>query len=459
MICERHEDAVRLDRRRRMSGAVLVLGVMLVVLAWWGRPALAEEGSEEDFVREPGGDDEPLPPQPSGVPRVKVAAFVFPALEIDANVATEIMAGLRRGLRVDPRLEYVDPSEALESSRTEEEAPPSARGAELLETAAKRASQGRWSQVVKLLDDAMDLFESDLSNARRGDLVGASMLWGAAQCKLRRLRVCQSAFRRVVTFRESVEYDTEVLPADAISVFEEVRDETLAGPRGSIRIESEPPGAEVFVDGRFIGAAPTRAEGLLAGDHYVTLKLAGYEREVHRVTVQTDFEDTVTFELFQLDDALLLRDALAAAREEMGAPRVGPGMRDLWSLMLVDQVVLSEVRRVDDTEEFVVSLYLYDLRTNHGLRRLERRLDWSSPDLAAAEQLAVELYRDVDLGGRIQPREEAIPPPPEEPVPFYRTWWFWTIAGAVVVGTTIGVASALAPQGESDGTGRLQLSF
>jgi len=65
----------------------------------------------------------------------------------------------------------------------------------------------------------------------------------------------------------------------------------------------------------------------------------------------------------------------------------------------------------------------------------------------------------VDLGGRIQPREEAIPPPPEEPVPFYRTWWFWTIAGAVVVGTTIGVASALAPQGESDGTGRLQLSF
>jgi hypothetical protein len=460
LICDRHALAAWSPLRHRVLRVVTWLALASVWTGVSERSALAEDALPDDVAQEPETGDEPLPPQAPEGTRVKVAAFIFPALEIDANVATEVMAGLRRGLREDARLEYVDPSDALEASRVEEGTePPSTRGAQLLETAASRASQGHWTHVVKLLDEAIELFESDLTNARRTDLVDASLLWGVAQCKLRRAKVCQSAFRRVVTFRESVEYDTAVLPADVAPMFQEVRDETLAGPRGSIRIESEPPGAEVFVDGRFIGAAPTRAEGLLAGDHYVTLQLAGYERSVHRVVVQTDFEDTVTFELLELDNAALLRDALAAAREEMGAPRVGPGMRDLWSLLLVDQVILGEVRRVEDSDEFVATLYLYDLRTNHGLRRIENRLDWSSPDMTGAEQLAVEIYRDVDLSGRIQPREELPPPPPEEPVPFYRTWWFWTIAGAVVIGTTIGVASALAPQGESDGSGQLELSF
>jgi len=402
---------------------------------------------------------EPLPPEePISEERpVKVTVFIFPELEMDMNVATELTAGLRRGIRADQRLEYIDPSSALDTEETGDT--PANRGAQLVETAYQRAGAGRWRQIVRLLDDAQELFESDLAHARTRDLVDASLLWGAAQCKLRRRRVCESAFRRVVTFRENAEYDTSVLPEDVAQVFEEIRDETLAGDRGSIRIESEPPGAEVFVDGRFVGAAPTRAEGLLAGDHYVTLKLPGYAREVRRVNVSTDFEETVNLELYQLENAPLLRDALAGAREEMGNPQVGPGMRDLWSLLLVDQVVLGEARRIGDSDEFNIVLYLYDLRTNHGLRRLERRVTWTVPDLAEAEQLAVELYRDVDLSGRIQPREEPLPPPPEEPVPFYRTWWFWSIAGAVIVGTTIGVASALAPEGQPEGTGRIRLSF
>ena len=440
--------------RRRVSAPLLATAIFWMLS--YGGAAEAQEEPEEYGA---GSVEEPLPPEePASEERaVKVAVFVFPEFEVDTNVATELTAGLRRGIRADQRLEYVDPSSALETEDTSDT--PSSRGAQLVETAYQRAGAGRWRQIVRLIDDARELFESDLPHARRRDLVDASLLWGAAQCKLRRRRVCESAFREVVTFRENAEYDTSVLPEDVAQVFEEIRDETLTGDRGSIGIESEPPGAEVFVDGRFVGAAPTSAEGLLAGDHYVTLKLPGYAREVRRVTVSTDFEESVNIELYQLENAPLLRDALSAAREEMGDPQVGPGMRDLWSLLLVDQVVLADLRRIGETDDFNIVLYLYDLRTNHGLRRIERRMTWSEVDLAEAEQLAVELYRDVDLSGRIQPREEPLPQMPDEPVPFYRTWWFWSIAGAVIVGTTIGVASALAPEGQPEGTGRIRLSF
>ncbi len=447
-----------------------VLLTALAVFALAPRVATAQDAEEflppeggEDFVDVEGGDEEgDFADEPEEARPVKVAVFIFPEVDLDARVATELVAGLRRGIRADDRLVYVDPSKALQSEDVEEESEqpsPSEQGLDLLERAIGQVAAGAWRRAARTLDDVIENFENDLNRAPRRALVDATMLWGAAQCKMRRTRVCRSAFRRVVTFRENAEYDTEILPAGLESIFEEIRDETLGGPRGSLRIETEPPGAEVFVDGRFVGAAPTQAEGLLAGDHYVTLKMAGYHRQVNRVTVQTDFEDTANFELLQMDNAPLLRDALRSARNEMGQTRVGGGMRDLWSLLLIDQVVLGDLSRVGDTEEFNLTLYLYDLRTNFGLRRLERRLDWIAMDLPSAEILAADLYRDVDLTGRIRPVPEDTPAALREPDPFYRTWWFWSIVGVVVVGTTIGVASAAQPRGLPEGVGELVVPF
>lgn len=460
-----------LPRHRSLRPAAAILAAAMAALLLAAPPVRAQEEPtgegeyappEGEYAPPEGAEGEPLPPeggeggddaQPEDAPQrsVKVTVFIFPETETDARVATEITAGIRRGIRVDRRLEWIDPSAAIEQSDDAEEEPAAQRGAQKLAQAVGHARAGRWRNVVASLDDAIELFESDLANVQRQYLVDATMLWGAAQCMMRRTRVCESAFRRVVTFRENATYDTEVLPPGPEEVFDQIRDETLEGPRGSLRIETEPPGAEIFVDGRFVGASPARAEGLLAGDHYVTLKMVGYERQVQRVTVQTDFEDTASFELAQLGSYLGLSHSLEAARREMGQPRAGNGIRGLRGLLLIDQVVLGSLTREADSEAYDLVLYLYDLRTNHGLRRVERRLDWEFPDLTATEELAVELYRNVDLTGRIRPVDEPLPPLPQEPSPFYRTWWFWSIVGAVLVGTSIGVASAaLASQQPED---------
>jgi len=122
-------------------------------------------------------------------------------------------------------------------------------------------------------------------------------------------------------------------------------------------------------------------------------------------------------------------------------------------------VVLGSLSRDGDSEAYNLLLYLYDLRTNHGLRRVERRLEWESPDLTTPEELAVELYRNVDLTGRIRPIDEPLPPLPRDPSPFYRTWWFWSIVGAVIVGTSIGVASAVAPNQLPEDVAELNVPF
>jgi hypothetical protein len=48
-----------------------------------------------------------------------------------------------------------------------------------------------------------------------------------------------------------------------------------ADGRGVFRIESTPPGAEVYVDGEFVGTAPIAEHALAAGKHEIELRKKG----------------------------------------------------------------------------------------------------------------------------------------------------------------------------------------
>jgi len=82
---------------------------------------------------------------------------------------------------------------------------------------------------------------------------------------------------------------------------------------------------------------------------------------------------------------------------------------------------------------------------------LERQPDFelpvdSSPKLFAALEAAEQSFpsRPPDTatsgdggdGGELDPiTDPMLPGPVTEPAPFYSTWWFWTVVGAVVAGT------------------------
>jgi len=49
-----------------------------------------------------------------------------------------------------------------------------------------------------------------------------------------------------------------------------------ASGTGSLSVATEPTGAQVYVDGAFIGNSPTKTSGLSAGSHFLTFKMDGY---------------------------------------------------------------------------------------------------------------------------------------------------------------------------------------
>ena len=55
---------------------------------------------------------------------------------------------------------------------------------------------------------------------------------------------------------------------------------------GTLSVETRPPGATVFVDGRAVGATPTRVSALAAGQHAVRIELTGYRTVATSVDVK-----------------------------------------------------------------------------------------------------------------------------------------------------------------------------
>jgi hypothetical protein len=54
---------------------------------------------------------------------------------------------------------------------------------------------------------------------------------------------------------------------------------------GSLAVTSDPPGAEIYIDERFMGVSPLTISGLDPGMHTVTAKLKGYADTLTNITV------------------------------------------------------------------------------------------------------------------------------------------------------------------------------
>ena len=87
--------------------------------------------------------------------------------------------------------------------------------------------------------------------------------------------------------------------AQATAAAAPVRLATAVGDRlkGSLDIDSRPPGAKVFVDGRLVGTTPMLASAVSSGDHAIGLELEGYRRWSSSVRIASNEKTRVTASL------------------------------------------------------------------------------------------------------------------------------------------------------------------
>ena len=387
--------------------------------------------------------------------RVTATALLVEQEGVTPAQVTSIGVGIRRGIEADARLRFADPVELLSDASVPEEIQ---AAVDDLDAIAELIRAGDPAEAQRRAEAAIGAFEMALAAVKRAALTDAYMLQAVSLCALNQRRACSEAFGRVVTFRESIEYDDTRYPAEYARTFAQVKERVLASARGAVQIVAEPAGGEVFVDGRSFGAAPALADGLLIGDHFVTIKRVGFEKLIARVTVVAGRTATARFPLQPIQRALLLERDLSRLPTELGEPRAGPVIAGLTGYLFANQAVIGLLRPARGGG-LDVALYLYDLRTRFLLK--QRNATVGEADATErATALVAELYDGVDLSGNVE-----APPDERAPVvvparPLWQQWWFWTAIGVVAVsGVAIGLAvdtDPEVPQGLTRFTGTIR---
>jgi len=221
--------------------------------------------------------------------------------------------------------------------------------------------------------------------------------------------------------------------------------------RGTLRVESAPPGAELTLDGAPIGRAPVAQGSLAPGMHLLVVDQAGRKRRAELVEVAAKGITEHRVELVELPMA----ERAARALERAVAPAEGTGERTAALAEIAAMVGVSKLLLVEGGEGGALEARLVDVGAGTASAPVALSSEGVPRELAALIGLetppAVAAATNTD-----RPETEAeppaldltAPPPPRRTRrPWYRSSYLWLgfTAAAVAAAGAIWVAGDTSP--------------
>jgi hypothetical protein len=210
---------------------------------------------------------------------------------------------------------------------------------------------------------AVELFEGNLADVQDYAILKDALLrYGVANFKAGYDLDARSALALWVTLNPEETLSAEDYPAEVLEIVAKERRRAEKRGEGAIKVSSNPPGAQVWLNGASVGQTPLELKGVLAGVHYLVVKGAGPFPSAQKITVrgQKQTEELV----------VNLEAASASATEQGGAvflnvlqeslgkgavsPELNPYLKELASRSGADAVVftvLSPARGGDYTAQ------------------------------------------------------------------------------------------------------------
>jgi tetratricopeptide (TPR) repeat protein len=394
-------------------------------------------------VAMPAGAQEPATGGGGGQ-AVRVTTFLLKHPGIDDQALVPVMRALDDGLKRNSRLEMKDLDTRLADFAQEVPQEQIDEGRVLLQEGQKALTSLELPTAIKKLSQAVEVLSKVLPYIKKQELADAMMALGAAYFENAEKREAQKTFARLLVWRSDYKVDLNRYPPTILGIVEDVRKEVEKSRRGSLEIRSEPAAAQAYVDGRYVGTTPTFADGLVVGEHWVTLKKEGYKKAVMPAQVSAKVQQLVSIALERSTKYLLVEQALAGVEKTVGEPSLDASADNLKEVLFIDHAVF--VRAVAASPGFVkVDSFLYDLRTRRRLTRVTKTV--AAPKAEKELQtLASALYLNVSYEAELVESKDLPPPKPYVRPPFYKTWWFWTAAGVAVTGVVLGAALAPRPK-------------
>ncbi len=368
------------------------------------------------------------------------------------------------------------------------DADPRVAQAETLRSAGKDAfAAGKTQQALEQLRAALQLYEEGIASVNRVDAIADTLVWLAAASQALEYDADARDFARRAVAIEPEVAAPERYPEAAAALLEDAREKQKKKKGGDLKVTTVPPGATVRVDGVEKGTSPVTIKDLPRGEHYVQASHGEAGIAGERVRVKGGKAETVELKLStevgppaaEPPDPAHVANLVALSK----AGDVGPKFRESAEAVAektrARYVVAGHIATRGNS--FVLRPLVYGVEEKQVAALDELAF---SPDLASVFVQAANFARAVEAACTRFPTDKAVfgmivaaapvPPPADEPPPraapehrpppaaepapvarrelppmpprepdradeddaFYKKWWFWTIAGAAVIGGT-----------------------
>ncbi len=381
---------------------------------------------------------------------------------VDAADALHALDALERSLEAGGRVAVISPDEVARRIDGREEIIVSdaflgpARA--LLDEGRVLYERASPDQAIPVLEEAVKAFNATMAyTTENRSLTEALLLLGFAHIVMGDEDTARRAFGRVVLMDPTRELDEINYAPRIVNFFAEVRAQVLAGGFGSIEVLTPLPGAEVYVDGRRVGATPMVVEKLPVGRHFLAVIDSDGYRNFGVVEIQQDHRGSARV-------ALEARDLARPDDSARGRARQTEQLyRSLGEYLDTDAIL---VAGIDETGELGMQLYARHvgafskvLHTDPGADPFEAAADLApalagyltpTGDLRADRISPTVLSLDVsqnDLLAELllnpQPKWEVV-----EGGGGKSRWYLWAGAGVLAAGGATATTLALTSSGD-----------
>ena len=287
----------------------------------------------------------------------------------------------------------------------------------------------------------------------QGDLLVDALLTKAMLFKeTGRTAEAKKVFREALAIDPTLELEATPLSGKSRRVFEATKKEILLGRTGNLEIKSEPPMAQIYLNGVSKGTTPHTLENLPQGSYLVTIEANNYYPVHEAVYVAGGTTQFVSQTLHwiagsakqKVDPSRLAQQARTAGQKTKLAVEMGKALK-------VDKVLFLSVARRDGKEEVEVSTVDTSLKAAYNplsvpVAEVKANEEKSLGRLANA--IDDQARRNVldDPAKYLQPGRGDIRTLRHER-PFWQKPLFYSLTGALVggaIGATVGILAAVA---------------
>lgn len=310
------------------------------------------------------------------------------------------------------------------------------------------------------LDESRKLLQELFQNESQEAIVESYLLKGLVEFAQGNIESAKSAFREAHRLDDRRVLENRYFPPKVIKLYDQIKSESY--PKAQLKVDSNPIGTEVWMNGVLLGLAPQTFE-VPAGKHWISLRANHYQSSLQKLDLKEGASLTLKRSLAWLgnngkNDSLVMnpnedQDILSDRMTHLGS-QIGAAKIALFTA--------GNDRGQDIVETRIIDV---KLRTAHKIHRyiVPQTMTFENNSAEISQQIIDQVQAQLSLDLKSKPDQYVenrfrgdIVLVGYRRKYFFESPWFWGLLGAAGLGIGLGLALT---GGSAASTGTLGITF